>query len=115
MVRLSAFFVKAEVSMPRNDGRLTEEELAKLQKWFKEKWNKPTCPACQSSSWTLDSHCGLMPVHTPKKVLLGGPSYLFVPVICDVCCFSMLFNLPKMGIFDLNDFGGEEEGGKDAK
>jgi hypothetical protein len=113
MVRLSAFFVKWEAAVPEKDGKLTENEIQSLQKWLGEKWTNRNCVTCGVNNWNLNPYIAIMPLHTPGRVLVGGPSFPVVPVVCNNCGNALLFNAVTIGLMNVAE--GSPQGGTDVK
>jgi len=86
--------------MPDNTGRLSEDEIKKIDEWFKAKWNPSyACPISGHTSWQIGEHLVVPPSLGATGIALSGPVYPQVMVLCSGCGFTLFFNAVLMGIW----------------
>ena len=86
--------------MPDKDGKLTKEEKQKTIDWIEERklGEGPHCPVCGTNHWQIADHLVAPSIHTGEGLLLGGPAYPHVMVICRKCSNTLFLNAVMMGI-----------------
>jgi len=88
---------------------LTSEQKKKVEAYLRDNWNQsPHCPISGHRNWIIGDHIVAPPIHSGAGLLLGGPAYPQVMVICGGCGYTMYFNAVKVGIVSAS---GEQEGG----
>lgn len=83
--------------MPDSHGYLTPGEKSLVTSWLNSKWtNNNRCPISGDNSWRV----GDFIVHTAaySGVMMSGPTYPHVAVICSSCGYTIFFNAVMMGI-----------------
>ena len=86
-------------TMPDSSGRLTQEDVQKLQAWWNKTWKEPViCPVCKTSTWSTAAHVVQMYRLATDAGVTGSASYQFIAVSCTTCSHTMLFNSVSMGI-----------------
>jgi hypothetical protein len=61
-----------------------------------------TCPVCQTSHWNIgDGFVRLVLQNEPTKIMLSGPSYPLVPLLCVNCGNTQLLNAFTLGVADM--------------
>ena len=77
---------------------LSVEQRQKLGAWLDSHWTNWDCPFHGDTTWTVGELIGDLTGHVP----VGGPSpnqaYPFIPLICEVCGYSVLINVLKVGL-----------------
>jgi hypothetical protein len=86
--------------VPDARGKLSEEEMAKVEAWFKKNWTKHyTCPVCGSDKWTTNGHLGhAPPVPAGWKLPQSIPTTPFV-MVHSPCGYVTFFNAVIMGLW----------------
>lgn len=85
--------------MPDSSGRLTNEDLQKVNTWWNTKWKGPViCPVCKTSTWSTAAHVMQMYRLAADAQAAGTSSYQFVAVSCRTCAHTLLFNSVSMGV-----------------
>jgi len=58
-----------------------------------------TCPVCHTSSWSIgDNFVRLVLQTNPSQIILAGPSYPLIPLLCSNCGNTQLLNVFILGI-----------------
>jgi hypothetical protein len=67
--------------------------------WLNQHWLEPRmCPICHTRIWAVNDPIIVDVYSGPERRLLGGPAYVFVPVACSTCAYTMMFNAVQMGL-----------------
>jgi hypothetical protein len=95
---------------------LTQEQKQKFLDWLNERWvGDKNCPVCHHNRWTVsDDMVSPNTVAPNGGVMLGGPSYPVVLLICKNCANTLSFNAPIMGIVESEAKQEEEQKQKEA-
>lgn len=99
------------------DGKLTEQQKKKFEEHINKKMTLiGKCPVCSSRSWTVLDHMVHIPIHYGGNIMVGGPSYPSVGLICSNCGNTQLINAVFAGVVQANpsetNNGGGQDGGK---
>ena len=73
----------------------------KFNEWIEKVWiGSKKCPICESEEWLV---CKISEVreYGGGSFNVGSPVMPVIPVICNICGYTMLFNAIKMGIIRL--------------
>jgi hypothetical protein len=73
------------------------EQNERAADWVADKWRNPLCPVCQQNVWQIGDLVELRPF-TGGDLVLGGPLYPMLQVICGNCAHTVLFNAVLAGI-----------------
>lgn len=87
-----------------------KQELA--QKWLNDKWKNRTCECCGRNTWTLAEDLVMPMTFTGGGLVLGGPTYPQIMVICTNCGNSKTFNAILAKVIPENP---KIDGGNDEK
>lgn len=89
----------SEKSIPKNPPyKLTQEQLATVQKWLGEKAKADHhCEVCGNENFTILEHL-VSPINFGAGFIIGGPAYPQVMAICPRCGNTKYFNAMLMGI-----------------
>ena len=102
------------VSMPKPDGKLTEEEGETFVAWLNEKTKNHVCPVCQNNNWEVGSHIIEGTVYRPGVTVIGGGvAYPQLFVTCNNCQYTRHFMAVPILDFTSEDTKGKE--GKESK
>ncbi len=84
--------------MPGPDGKLTAEEQGRAAAWI-AKHHKDHCPSCGEGPWIVPEHL-VQPVTlgADQSLVLGGPGYPQVMLLCRTCGHTLFFNAVVMGL-----------------
>lgn len=83
-----------------SDGALTQEQRTKFLNHINSKTNLiGKCPVCSARQWSILDHFlnGLV-FHPGGSIVMGGPSYPHVGLICGNCGNTQLINAVVAGI-----------------
>src|SRR5947209_5225208 len=80
----------------------TTEQQQKIKQVLAEKIKRP-CPACGEDKFSLGTDfINLLLQGSPSQgLVLGGPPYLRVAVMCSICGHTQLHNVIILGLADL--------------
>jgi hypothetical protein len=85
--------------MPDALGKLSAEEMAKMDAWFKQHWTQQVlCPVCGSGSWTKNDYLGHAMAQPASILKPGVPTTPFV-MVHSPCGYVMFFNAVLMGLW----------------
>lgn len=66
--------------------------------WLTSHWPAPQiCPICRSQSWAINDLIEMRP-YAGGALIMGGPLYVMVPVMCRVCQYTIFFNAVTSGV-----------------
>jgi predicted nucleic-acid-binding Zn-ribbon protein len=111
----------SESPPPRLPGKPDDaEKQAQAQRaltWITSHWPSPQiCPICGSQSWAINDLVEMRP-YRGGALIMGGPLYVMVPVMCQVCSYTLFFNAVTSGVLaqvspppEPEDSGGAEPG-----
>jgi hypothetical protein len=96
--------------------------VAKPDELIKELWQRINartggprpCPACDKTAWHIVSRFTRVPaITTPHEVVVGGPGFPMVPMVCTNCGYMRFFNMYVLGYSekDLQEVKFEDEDG----
>lgn len=72
--------------MPDKDGKLSPEEQQKIIDWIqKHSLGLLSCHLCKQTNWGITEHLIYLPVYTPNALMIGGPTYPCIQLICNNC------------------------------
>lgn len=78
---------------------MTEEERLKVLQWLKEHWTESNkCPISGHNMWQLAEHLVYPLTYTGRGILVGGPTYPQVMLICGGCGYTIYLNAAMMGL-----------------
>lgn len=92
--------------MPNLDGRLSQAEKDRIQKWLVEKASVMICPACGYGEWNVGDYLATVP--TFNGIELRGLGYPAAIIICGQCAFLRFHSAVLIGLVG----GGEGHGAK---
>jgi hypothetical protein len=100
-----------ESAKPPGPREITPKDLEKLNAWLAQHSQlvgPMICPACRQSRWQAGGHVvELRPFHGGSMVL-GGPVYPMVFLMCQTCGHMVFFNAIITGVMEQ----GEKKDGK---
>jgi hypothetical protein len=77
-----------------------EQIRARTVEWLDKRWPLPrACPIDGNTNWAIGDVIEA-PLDQGGSVIVGGPTYLFVPVSCTTCGHTYLFNAIQIGVFE---------------
>ena len=85
------------ISLPPNSP-LTPEQIQKISEWLATKSRNPTCPVCMTNQWTIGPHLLSGMIFSGGGLVIGGPSYPMVFMICNNCAYVRHFMAIPMGV-----------------
>lgn len=97
--KLDELFSDHPVPQP-TDGMLTQEQRTKFLNHINSKTNLiGKCPVCSTRQWSiLDHFLNGMVFHPGGGIVIGGPSYPHVGMICGNCGNTQLVNAVVAGL-----------------
>lgn len=78
--------------------KLTQDQRNQIANTLTEKGARHACPACGTNQWLVGEHILRGDIFSSGTVLLGGPSYPLVFVVCQNCFFVRPHLAIPMGI-----------------
>lgn len=86
--------------MPNDNGKLSESDKRQIANWLNERARSNHCPSCGSNNWSMgDDLFNLMP-YTGGGMIIGGPTYPVVFLVCNHCAYVRQYMAMPMGIFE---------------
>jgi hypothetical protein len=109
----------SESSPPRPPGAPgAAEKQVQVQRalaWITSHWPPPQiCPICRSQSWSINDLVEMRP-YSGGNLIVGGPLYVMVPVMCRVCSYTFFFNAVTSGVLEQVSPPAGPEGSDDAE
>lgn len=81
------------------DGKLSNEHRIKFEAWINSKAALiGKCPICSSRNWMVMEHFVILPIFHGGNIVLGGPAYPSIGIICQNCGNTHLINAVISGI-----------------
>lgn len=78
---------------------LSLSQRQKVEKWFAEKANViGKCPVCRERNYTLLNHIVAPPVFQGGSVVIGGPAYPMIMIMCQNCGYTSFHNAMVIGL-----------------
>jgi ribosomal protein L32 len=71
--------------MPDQHGKLTDEEAKKATAWLNAHTKLHGCPSCGSNRWTLAPHLVNLMTYAGRAIVIGGPTYPAILLVCNEC------------------------------
>lgn len=82
--------------MPDEDGKLSQDEFKRVQKYLAEKETKAECPSCGKGVWSVQTHIAMLPSTLRfGKAQIAYPSVI---LICQTCAFMRFHSAVVMGL-----------------
>ena len=89
---------KGDLTMPKNEQKLTGEELQKIDDWIKAHCKEPFhCQFCGQSEFQVQATAGIVPLFGGGVTMLGS-GYPAVVVICSNCGNMLFLNAVTIGV-----------------
>ncbi len=70
----------------------------KLIAFLREKWGGTPCPMCHASNWNVNNVTFQLLDFNPTGLVIGGPVFPVVPVVCNNCGNTIFLNAIKVGV-----------------
>jgi len=88
--------------------KLTKQQQEQMVNYIKTKWAAPTsCPVCRQNTWQVAAEVHEIREFSGGNIVLGGSALVpLVPVTCQNCGNTMLFNALIAGV----DLSGGQNG-----
>lgn len=83
--------------MPDYKGQLSEQEYDRALAHF-QRFRIRNCPVSNDNNWILGDYLVHTPNHSGQYPAVGGPYYLYLPITCQTCGYTMLFNAVVVGL-----------------
>ena len=84
--------------MPDDKGKLTQEERETARKWLKAEWKSWACPFSGHTNWELGDTLVQTTAFAGGGLVVGGPVYPMIIIICSGCGNTVLINAIKAGV-----------------
>jgi hypothetical protein len=85
--------------MPDVTGRLSAEDFATIQRWWKETWKAPVvCPVCKTREWSVGDHLVNIQRYAVDAAAPNTETYPQIMVSCKKCSHAMFFSAVRMGV-----------------
>src|SRR5437773_604356 len=82
-----------------NEGKLTAEEMQRAQTWLNGAWTTARCPYSGHTVWEIgDVLVGTTGFQPGGGLLVGGPTYPLLTVMCSGCGHTVFVNAIKAGV-----------------
>ena len=91
--------------MPDTDGKLTEEDHAKVRQWLRDKKVTAACTQCGENNWGVESHLMNMTSLDHRRVM---PSFILT---CNNCGVFIPFSAMMAGIVPRDEGESGEKNG----
>jgi hypothetical protein len=89
--------------MPTKEGKLTQEDRDKANKWLTERGALTACEACKKQAWKGSPNLVMAPAYVPGGALVPPIVYPAVMLICTNCGFLRMHSAVVMGILPPDD------------
>jgi len=84
--------------------KLSGEQMNKAIKWLNEHWKGDTkCMICQNNNWNISDIIFEFRAFSNGNLIVGGPVYPAIVVICTNCGLSLIFNAIHAGIITVTE------------
>ena len=71
----------------------------KVKEYLETKWTgAKACPICGQTTWRLADTMGRIPSLSGPNIILGGPYYPFIILVCSTCGYTILLNAKVVGL-----------------
>lgn len=77
-----------------------ERKKKKALEWINEKCPNLICECCQQKSWILTEDMVMPMPFVGGGLIVGGPTYPQVMIVCTVCGNTKYFNAVVMGVVE---------------
>lgn len=84
--------------MPPTQGKLTQEDKAKVVSWLNEKAKSAHCPVCGVNDWTVGDDLLNGMVFSGGNLIVGGPAYPMAFIVCNNCAYTRQFMAIPIGL-----------------
>jgi len=71
-------------------------------KWLRSKWPNPVCPICTANNWQIAA-IGEIRDFSGGGLVVGGALIPVMPVVCNNCGYTLLFNALVAGVIEPPD------------
>ena len=79
--------------------KLTKPDIEKIAGWLNEYWQgEKICPICHSNNWTISDEIYEFRAFHGGRLVVGGPVFPAVGIICTVCGHTLFFNAIKLDL-----------------
>lgn len=81
--------------------KLTDEQHKKATDFVTSNWKPPAhCPVCRNNKWTISREIYELRQFHGGSLVVGGGIAPLLPVTCEVCGHTVLFNALVAGIIE---------------
>jgi hypothetical protein len=90
----------------KDDNHLPKSDLDRILDHLNRKWiTRRECPICMTAAWEIGQHATAQVTlaGVDGAMVIGGPVYPEVPVVCKNCGYTIRFNLVAMGLAKSSD------------
>jgi len=96
-----------EINMQIQPFLSKQEEIAEIRNkfidWLDSKWiTDHVCPICRSSEWVVSDYLVELREFKRGDLVMGGPIMPIIPLVCNYCGYTMLFNAITSNIMEKN-------------
>ena len=79
--------------------KISQADIDAILKWLNHNWQgQKLCPICQKNNWNISDTVYEIREFQGGGLVVGGPVYPTIGVICNVCGHTLFFNALKLGI-----------------
>lgn len=94
--------------MPDKNGILTADDKDRAIAWLNDKSFRHECPVCNQNHWSIGEHLINAMPFTGTNLIIGGPSYPMMFVVCNNCAHVRHFMAIPVGLMS-EESGGENK------
>lgn len=77
---------------------LKKDEIEKIASWLNKHWKgEKLCPICGNNNWNISQAVYELRTFHGGGLVVGGPVYPVIGIVCMVCGHTLFFNAIKLG------------------
>ncbi|WP_269581217.1 hypothetical protein [Roseibium sp. Sym1] len=78
--------------------KLSSQDKERVITWLNQKGKNHICPVCGENNWVVGDHLLNGMAFSGGKMILGGPSYPMVFILCSNCAYTRQFMAKPIGL-----------------